>query len=219
MKDKLKTFTSTGAKILSFIIIIFVLSFFLFNNLYYKQKVLKRNIENEKMILSSNVSLIVNTIENIANTDSTSAALYFLEKIRFGNDTDKHFFALTSSGELVIDFYDNSAGDNVLNVKDSESKFYFKEMISKAQKYGKDFMEFSLKEENIEKTRKIVSYFEFFKPLDLIIGSTIFVDEIEIDSEKTNENFYHELLKYAIIIIAAYIVLIDIFQRIKKRNE
>jgi len=108
-----------------------------------------------------------------------------LRAIKYQNGSG-YFYATDLNGTGVL-FTANPEleGRNLINMQDTNGKFVIKDVIKIAKKSKEGFYEYQWTKPNeIGKNFKKISYIKLFKPYNLIIGTGLYLKDIENELEK-----------------------------------
>ena len=129
-----------------------------------------------------------------------------ISSMRFGEDQENYFWINDLNGIMKMHPINESLnGKSVLDVKDPNGKLIFREMIKKGKKSGNGFVNYQWPKPNFNEPQDKMSYIELFKPWNLIIGTGIYIDDVErnmnIIKESSNEKLNLTIGKNLIIVI------------------
>ena len=117
-------------------------------------------------------------IDNVSNKLKEDV-LKKISLLKYGKDG--YFWINNTSGIMLMHPYKTELiGQNLLNKKDANSKYYFKEMIEKSLKHEKGaIVKYSWQNQDKTKNREKFSYVKNFKAWNWVIGTGAYVDNIE----------------------------------------
>lgn len=103
-----------------------------------------------------------------------------LRQIRF-NDGSGYYFAYRLDGTKVLYADDpKTEGNNLLNFKDEEGRYVIKDMIEIVSEDGEGFYEYKWTKPNeVENNYKKISFVKYFEPLDIFIGTGLYISDLE----------------------------------------
>lgn len=108
-----------------------------------------------------------------------------LRPIRFDNGTGYYFITKMDGIEILFADKPEMEGQNLLNTVDVNGKPVIKDMISIASDSGEGFYSyFWTKPGNIGNTYEKVAYVKYFKPYDWIIGTGVYLEDIEKQAKR-----------------------------------
>lgn len=133
-----------------------------------------------------------------------------LKKLNLVNEED-YVFVFTKSGEVVLHPY-MERGENIINLKDKDGKFFIKELIESAK--TKDYVEYFWHDFEVSKDLKKIGFTREIGYWDWVIGSGIYMDSIndKIEQKRTlmSENINRETDSMIVISIIITLVVIII---------
>jgi PAS domain S-box-containing protein len=109
-----------------------------------------------------------------------------LRPIRYNNDRG-HFFIMNTRGdELLYPLYPEKEGSNYLFLRDSKEKLVVQEQIQVAKIQKEGFVEghWSRPDSPENTPTKSITFVKYFAPLNIIIGSGEFLDDVEKDLQE-----------------------------------
>ena len=113
----------------------------------------------------------------LSEEDAKKAARDSLRGLRY-NKTD-YYFGFDSAGVYFL-FGTNPAveGQNKIDMKDTNGKFLIKELIT-AAKAGGNFVEYWFPRPGQQQSEPKLSYAQYFAPWDWVLGTGIYIDDID----------------------------------------
>jgi methyl-accepting chemotaxis protein len=110
--------------------------------------------------------------------DAKRLALADLETLRYD---EKEYFWVNDMGPVVLmhPFSKGLIGKNVGDIKDPTGKQLFLEMVSVVKKNGNGFVDYAWPKPGLEKPVPKISYVKGFAPWGWILGTGIYVDDIQ----------------------------------------
>ncbi len=177
-----------------------------------------RLLEDQQEMLQYEVETAYSLVEMIyaqqqsgmlSEADAKKAAADYIRDLRY-DDGNGYFWIDTSAGDNVVLLGRDTEGTNRYDSVDPNGVKYIQEIINAGMQEGGGFAYFSFaKPDETEPTAKM-SYSKYFEPYDWVIGTGIWIDQI--DSMKVDYlNVAHEKLMASImqtvIILLVLIVL------------
>ena len=147
-----------------------------------------------------------------------------INNIRYSNNN--YFFILGKDGTLLVNpFNTDDVGKNVLNVKDKNGKYITKEFLKVAQHPDGGYVEYVWRKPGTDKYIKKIGYAKLYKPWGWIIGTGVYMDEVNkfVEAQtltlqkNMRRDFFIILLFVAILIIIGFLFSAVII-KITKRN-
>jgi two-component system, NtrC family, sensor kinase len=133
-----------------------------------------------------------------------------IKEIKFGNDN--YIFIFNTEGTYLSHFDKSKIGINSLNLKDLNGKYFVKDMIEFAKKNNEGYITYfasSKPNSTIQNSEKI-SYIKYFKEWNWIIGSGIYLDELNnaINKKETELKKEHAIIINNILIISIILTIV-----------
>jgi methyl-accepting chemotaxis protein len=168
---------------------------------------LKSNIlENRRVALRDEVLLARQVIEldyqaskqaGASDEEAMARSKIVLKALRVGKDND-YFFAADGSGVLRV--HPSVEGKNLIDAKDSHGVSYLRDMINGAKRGG-EFVAFEFPRLGNDVPVPKTGYALEFKPYGWVIGSTIYIDDVEA-------TFRAQLIRIGTLICLVFIAVI-----------
>jgi two-component system, cell cycle sensor histidine kinase and response regulator CckA len=103
-----------------------------------------------------------------------------LRPIRFENGTGYYFVTRMDGMEILFADRPQLEGMNLIDMKDTRGRFVIRDMIEIGKNYGEGFYEYYwTKPETEGSDFKKISFIKRFEPYDWLIGTGLYVDDIE----------------------------------------
>lgn len=196
-----KNFKSLNFKLIS-LVIFGILPFILMISLYVFPVFETYLVNQRKAQVKASVDIMLGVLENVvkendakkidrAKTKEDIQKLFTL--VRY-NQTD-YFFAYDSRGWGAAhgtkpEYINTDRSDS----KDPDGKLYVKDFIKLTGKSEGDFVPYKFEKKKGEKPVPKVSYIKYFAPLDWVVGSGLYIDEIEAQIAEVKEKVFLGLL-------------------------
>ena len=147
----------------------------------------------------------------LTKPEAQKRALHEIQSLRYGKERKDYFWITDTTPVMVMHPYrDDLIGKNLLEYTDKYEKKLFQEIVGTAQKHGEGFVSYHWQWKD-DQTRIVpkVSYVKSFAPWNWIIGTGIYLDDVEeeigaMSSTITKISFFITLL---IALMLFYITL------------
>ncbi|WBW94919.1 cache domain-containing protein [Oceanirhabdus sp. W0125-5] len=150
---------------------------------YHKSMTEERLKKEIKERVYEAISIVSNIYDN--NKNKTQEEIDKLIKdalcdIRFNNGTGYYFANRLDGTGILNSPGPNLDGHNLINFQNSDGVYVLKDIIELVEKQGEGFYEYTWTKPDItgNNYRKI-SYVKYFKPLDMYIGTGLYIDDVE----------------------------------------
>ena len=214
-------FRTLGMKIIMFSLSVLIITGAVFMGLYYLNT--NDSLMNEKR---AQTRTLVNSITGIFNElnqevengiltleEAQQRAKNYLDIIRY--DGDNYFFVINT--DVFVVFHPISKELNGTSVKDNRDPngvYLFSEMVQVANKSGEGYVNYAWPKAGSRNDEPKVSYVKLFEPWDWILGTGIYVDDVQ----STLLNTSYIMIIAIVIIIGLSVLLALLFGRsISKR--
>ncbi len=137
-------------------------------------------------------------------------AIRAISKMRYGKSG---YFWINDLHGVIIEhpIKPQLDGKNLINLRDKKGNYIFKSMIEVCEKKGEGFVKYWWPKPGETEPSPKLSFVKLFKPWGWIIGTGIYIDEIQKSIEKKKEEFLHK--KYVMLrnTLIVFIVLLILF--------
>ncbi len=156
---------------------------------YFIPSIRDAAIEKKREGLKDNVQMAVNLFEalkfeeengRISPDEALFKGIYYTGKFRFGKDKMSTVWIINGDGGICsMPFREDLVGKNIsIFDKDSRENIY-RAMIELSRTKGEAFFEYRTQyKSEVTKVVPVISYVIYYKPSDIIIGSTIYIEDI-----------------------------------------
>ena len=141
--------------------------------------------------------------EDEFTTDSRRSAVDIISNIKYGNDD--YVFIIDTDCMVVAHPDADLVGQNVQDVTDPEGKFLFREIVSTAKTTGTGYVEYLWPKAGGDRPQPKLTFVRLFKPWNWIVGSGVYLDDVNQEIETRRSNLSQELRSQIIFIILATI--------------
>jgi methyl-accepting chemotaxis protein len=137
--------------------------------------------------------------------EAQKRAFTSIKAMRYGEND--YYFIIDSNAKMVAHGVNSALeGKEMLNEKDSQGKFFFQEMAKTGKEKGEGFVDYWWPKAANAKPSPKISYVKMFKPWNIIVGTGIYVDEVEAETSKMRN-----IIIIATLLCAAMILCISFF--------
>jgi len=151
---------------------------------------------------------VIGTGEYIDNVTQNmqKEALKTIAKIRYGKEGKNYFWINDTEPKMIMHPIKPSLDNtNIANVKDPNGKQLFVEMTEVAKTKGSGYIDYQWAKPGFEKPQNKISYVSYFKEWNWIIGTGVYVDDIEKEvitmENEANQNVTNLMVSFIIITV------------------
>jgi signal transduction histidine kinase len=179
----------------------------------------KNYIHDQKKIISFDTNRVINYISYVYNNkrdhlpeeELKKEVLYTIEQLYGRQDGTGYIFIYDFKGTNLSDPLNlDNKGRNLLEFKDPNGVYVIKELIEISQKPEGGFVEYMWKKPVTEIPTSKVSYAKAFKPWGWMIGTGVYLDEIEKLISAKKAELKSRLIKYMMQILSLTVLLFGI---------
>lgn len=113
--------------------------------------------------------------------EAENKAVYYTGKFRYGTEKMDTVWLLNSEGVIYsMPYREDIVGKNVASLTEPGKRNVYTEMLELCRERGEGFLEYNTQYKS-EVTRIVpaISYVRFYKPFNLIIGASIYLDDVQ----------------------------------------
>lgn len=164
------------------------------------------HIEDQKKVVSNSVKMLVKLIENKKLFEKEDIVKY-VSKLRYGKNG---YFWINDFTPAVImhPIIHSFNGQYVGKLKDPNGKFLFNEMVKVCKEKGEGFVEYHWLKPDDGVVKDKISFVKSLSNKKWIIGSGIYLDEVEKDIQLKYDQLYKNLKDFVFIFLILNILLL-----------
>ena len=162
------------------------------NFIKYKHKQNQNNLKNKKIQLLELQKEIIDVIEHT----------------REERDGTGYIFIYTFDGVNIADpILKKNVGKNLINFKDTNGKLVIKELIDVSKNIDGGYVNYVWNKPTTNKLSPKVSYAISYKPWNWMIGSGIYLDDINIVLKQKKDEYYKKISQYLLQTLLLILIL------------
>jgi len=163
----------------------------------------------EKLILQLKLYQIFLEKEKRDQNEINQILLEFIKSHSF--DINDYIFVFDSKGNQLIHFHNKYEGLNRIKLKDSNGIYIIKELINIAKRFSGGFLAYNSSTGITQKAKEKISYVNYFEKNDWIIGSGVYLDNLNLSIKKEQNKLKEELINQIIVYMKYSLVFIILF--------
>ncbi len=129
----------------------------------------------------------------LSESEAKKLAEEAIGAIRFNGGTG-YVFVFTDDGVTVVHVKKSLIGKNLWNLQDTDGVYVIRELI-KVAKSGGGFVQYKWPKPGEEEPQPKLSYAKYFEPWHWMIGSGVYIDDVEKELAKIKERIWENLRK------------------------
>ena len=129
----------------------------------------------------------------LSESEAKKLAEEAIGAIRFNGGTG-YVFVFTDDGVTVVHVKKSLIGKNLWNLQDTDGVYVIRELI-KVAKNGGGFVQYKWPKPGEEEPQPKLSYARYFEPWHWMIGSGVYIDDVEKELAKIKERIWENLRK------------------------
>ena len=115
--------------------------------------------------------------------DAKKLAVASVKALRYSGN--EYYFLMDASGRIIMHPINPQLdGKDMLNEKDPEGKYFFREMARTAKDKGEGFVSYMWPKAGNSKAVPKITYVKYNRDWDMIIGTGIYVDDVHAETER-----------------------------------
>ncbi|MBS1232487.1 MAG: hypothetical protein H6R42_141 [Nitrospirae bacterium] len=123
-----------------------------------------------------------------------------IRAMRYGEGD--YYFMMDGNAKMVLHGVNSALeGKEMANEKDVQGKFFFQDMAKTGKEKGEGFVDYWWPKTANAKPSPKISYVKMFKPWNLIVGTGIYVDEVEAETSKLRNIIVISTILCAVLIL------------------
>ena len=190
---------------------------------YFSNYFTQNKYDDIKQHLKNEIDMIYNFIIYHYNTCSDDKRIEnkvqnkLLQMLNSYPYKDHYYFILDEQGRAIanpIRAKRGTLGKNVMNARDSHGKFFIKELIQTAVNNGEGYVKYWKFKPSLNAEVPKLSYVRYFKPWGWIIGTGVYLDDVDKIVKNTNQELnqkMHILSLYVGLTVIVLTVIMIIF--------
>jgi methyl-accepting chemotaxis protein len=137
-----------------------------------------------------------------------------IEKTRYGSDGDEYMWINDFRPFMVMHPYKpHLNGKDISKAKDPNGKFLFVEMVERCKKQSRGYVNYMWQYKKEKRIVPKISYVNEFKPWNWIVGSGVYIEDI---NKEMNKLYLNTSIIFALIIISIIFIIFFISRQIVK---
>ena len=180
--------------------------------------------EKIKDLVNTAYGVIQESVKISDSLDETTTVnpVQIIEKLRFGPENDDYFWINDTTPKMVMHpFKPELNGKNISDMQDPNGKKIFVEMVKVCQEKGEGFVEYMWSKPGKEEPVPKISYVKLHKKLNWIVGSGIYIDDIDTVMSEIEANISADLNRqiWSMLLLILAICSIIVFVTILISNK
>ncbi|NLT51292.1 MAG: HAMP domain-containing protein [Ignavibacteria bacterium] len=166
---------------------IIILTFLAVLYLKFFPNIREKLYEEKNQQVKNNIEIAFSILSNFSNKassgqmtadDAKSSAVEIIRSLRYGGEN--YFFIIGKDEKMLLHpINPELEGTSQQNQKDALGKFLFKEMTAVCQKNGEGYVDYSWAKPGHDEPKPKIAYVKKLNEWDWIVGSGIYVDDVE----------------------------------------
>jgi len=188
------------------------ITFILFMNTYYEhlddlKELEKSYIQSQKELIKNETQRAIRYIKYKHNKEKDtvntkllqSQIVETIENMRDIRNGSGYIFIYRFDGVNIADpILKHNAGKNLINFKDPNGKLVIKELIDVSKKEGGGFVNYVWNKPTTHVLTKKISYAESFLPWNWMVGSGVYLDDVQRVLQERKDQYNTKITKYIV---------------------
>ena len=118
-------------------------------------------------------------------------------------DRDNYLFVIDLKANMMVHINKSLIGTSVWNMKDTDGKFLFQDMVNIAKSDGDGYVHYTWEKPGSDEPVPKLTYIKLLEDWDLIVGTGIYIDDIDAEMSRLTTSIYTGIL---LVILAVAII-------------
>lgn len=193
-------------------VLLFVLTIFLYIIPHYQDNIMNGKREMIKELNNAVQSLLFEYNKSVNEgtltlEDAQKRAVYRMKNLRYGLENKDYFWITDLHPKMVMHpFRPDLDSTDLSDFKDHHGKKLFTEMVNIVKQSKEGYLDYSWqwKDDSLKMGSKL-SYVKFFEPWGWIIGTGMYVEDVEIEIQKLTRNLI--LISIVITLLISFLLI------------
>jgi len=157
----------------------------------------------------------------LSREDAKKYAVNNLSKIRYGNKKKDYYWIIDTVPQMIMHPYrEDLVGKNLSSYKDKYGHALFLDIVDLIRKKGEGLVDYYWQwQDDSLRIEKKVSYVKEFKPWGWIIGTGIYLDDVNTEIKKISTGIFEISVAIIIVIIVVLIFVLQQALKIEKKRQ
>jgi PAS domain S-box-containing protein len=142
-----------------------------------------------------------------------------MESLRYGDNQSGYYWISDNEGLMILHpMMPEITGENLIFKEDAKGKAYMREMVSKAEKEGGGFVSYTWPwPDDPNKLLPKVSYVRPFKPWQWIIGTGVYLNDVNKQNQALTRSFL--IISLVISLITTFMLALIVVQAVRNARK
>lgn len=159
---------------------------------------------------------------HVAEESLKNQAKKAVGSLRYGHNSEDYFWINDMQANMVMHpIKPELNGKDLSGMKDPNGKYLFKEMVAVCEKSGEGYVEYMWPKPGEEKPVNKISYVKLFKPYGWVVGTGIYVDDIQksiaAKEIEVSKRLFSDIVKQSLLLLLVGVVLLVITQFVARK--
>ncbi len=206
--------------------LVLIVSLYILSNLFFLYPEIQKNIINEKKIMLKELTQVaINAIngcnamegDSISLEEKKKLAEQQIRKLNYGKNQKSYFWITDTTPTMIMHPYrPDLEGKNLSNFRDIQGTRLFQNAVDTVAKNGEGFIEYYWQwQDDSTKISPKISYVKLYKKWGWIIGTGVYLDEIDNEFALLRKKEFHS----ALVILAFLFLLIGLIFQYAHKSE
>ncbi|MCP4349995.1 MAG: methyl-accepting chemotaxis protein [Desulfobacterales bacterium] len=185
--------------------------------IFYFLPLVEKKLKNEKKIATKHVVEVVfkqisyyyskSESGEISEDEAQKKAITIARNSGYGDNG--YFWIINENCVTLMNPDRRLEGENTSDLKDENGKYFIREFVKKARENNQGYVDYMWLKKGSDKPVPKISYIKFFKPWGWILGSGVYIDDVE--NEMKTMRF--QVLFFTVIVCSAVLILSYLLSR------
>ena len=199
------------------VILIYAVAFFFIIIPFFSEQLLNQKKEAIKELTVNSISLISYFDDQVEKGEldletAKTIAMNEIKSLRYGKDLKDYFWIIDTTPKVIMQPYQPQiTGNDLSDYKSDNGSFLFLDIVEMVKRDGSGFVDYKWQwKDDSLKTAKKISYVHLQPKWGWIVGSGIYVDEVEDEiTAITQKIIYFSIVLIVLAILLAFYILMQ----------
>ncbi len=167
----------------------FILLFALIVMIYFIPSIKEVSLEKKRRELKDIVEISISLMDALSfeaengrmdEFEAERRAIYYTGKFRYGTDSSDTVWLVKTDGAICsMPYREDLVGKNISSLAETDKKEIYSRMIKLCRDRGEGYIEYQAQyKSEVTRNVPVISYIRYYKPFELIVGSTVYIEDI-----------------------------------------
>ncbi len=191
-----------------------------------ESRLMQRKRETVRELTATTVSLLQQYADQVKSgkrtkVEAQKAALERIGSLRYGSEGKDYFWVIdTQPAMLMHPYRDNLNGKDLSSFKDENGKLLFVESVKETKKDGEGYVDYTWQwKDDPSRLEPKLSHVRFFAPWNWIVGTGIYIDDVQKEIATITEQLVWSILLIALMVAGLLVFIVQQSLRLEQQRS